>query len=897
VKHDSPTSSAGKPADTAALDALTGGAFTAPTTGERAARIRDWLQTEPSAEQMAEVFREISHRDKGASKPLKEKLDEIKRQKAQESIAVEWAEKANALLAQARLNVADAMGWQRDAAKAGAPLSREPLAGLKAALVERLKAIEDLQTQVQVAREAAVLLAQRIEVMSTKPLSDSQHAREALSADVSQWVAQAQALAGEVQWDSIDTRFAPMLETSRAQLLLVWQAFDAALAQAAAALADGSAALPAVPVWADEIRLARGEPLAPVAPIGMSDEEREARRTLAAAAVQDAVKHVAAELEQGHTKGLPRLVQELRGVLKEHGRWLNTEQESSAQALLAQAGDLEGWQRWRADQLRNELLQQAEQLLKTPEDQRLGGRKMQDTLRSLRERWKQTDQGGVPNHALWKRFDEACTQAHHVVEQWLDQLKAEGAAHRAQRLALIAELDAWTQAHENHADWKAQARDLHQMSEAWRNAGHLSEKQFAELQPQWKAAMARARAPLERVQADNLARRQALIEEAQALGAAPMLRMDAVRALQQQWQHEAQSVPLDRRQEQKLWDAFRKPIDDAFARKSAEREKQTAALSAHDQQVLAAARALDEANASHDAQRIQAAMSALNQALSGGAGTPPVEAVAQSKNSEEKQAPALGDKEIVASPSDDPGSPAVAAEDGAVAAAPAVAPAPKRVVVAVRGDDRPGMKRSEPVAARGRPGEGRRDGGDRGADRRSDRGPGRGAERGNDRGFARDAFEPRAPRLGDAAFRAQREALENAQAALRKLAAQAHGQALTQVLDAWKQRDAQAVPSASDLGSRVSAATRAAWVQAVSAPVARAVGTELLRLEMAAEVPTPAAHVDARRALQLQLLTRRNDPPPPQTWGADAARVLACAWDEESALRLQNALKALLRKV
>jgi len=38
-------------------------------------------------------------------------------------------------------------------------------------------------------------------------------------------------------------------------------------------------------------------------------------------------------------------------------------------------------------------------------------------------------------------------------------------------------------------------------------------------------------------------------------------------------------VPLDRRHEQKLWDAFRAPIDEAFNRKTAEREKASAAMS------------------------------------------------------------------------------------------------------------------------------------------------------------------------------------------------------------------------------------------------------------------------------------------------------------------------------
>jgi hypothetical protein len=47
--------------------------------------------------------------------------------------------------------------------------------------------------------------------------------------------------------------------------------------------------------------------------------------------------------------------------------------------------------------------------------------------------------------------------------------------------------------------------------------------------------------------------------------------------------------------------------------------------------------------------------------------------------------------------------------------------------------------------------------------------------------------------------------------------------------------------------------------------------------------------------MQLVLLTRRNDPPPVQTWGDDTAKVLAAAHDAQSARRLQNVLKVLLR--
>ncbi len=894
------------------LDALTGGAFSASTSGERAARIREWLASNPGPEQLHEVFKEMSGRDKGAAKPLREKLDELKRAKGQEALSAEWADKARALLAAPKLNIADALAWQRDAAKAGAPLSKEPLAAVKVELMERVKVIEDLQHRVQVQREAAVLLAQRIEVLSTKPWRDAQAALEVLSADVAHWQAQAQEIAADATWSSVDAKFPPLLEASRAQLLVVWEAFQGALSQAAAAADDAAAPLPPVPVWADELRAARGVPVeAPPKPAKPKvDPEIRAK---AAQAVREVLSKLEQEVTEGHGKASAGAAAALRNALKEHGKLIDATLENQAHAALAAAGELEGWQRWRADQLREELVAKAEGLLKRqdkdgqplPEGQApkamLGGRKMQETLRALREQWKQTDQGGVPNHALWKRFDDACNEAHKVVEVWLDKLKADAAEHRAQRLALLEEVKAWTAAHASSGDWKAINRALHQFADRWRDAGHLSEKAFGELQPQWKEAFQAASAPLEAAQKASVERRQALIAEAATLGAAAQLRIDAVKALQQRWQAEAQTVPLERKYEQKLWDAFRKPIDEAFNRKTAEREKAASALSERDRAVLEASKALEAANVSGDAQQIRAAMTALEAALRGQAKA--AAAVAQAAESASDQAKALADEAQAAmeNVADETAPEAVAAaesEAGADEAAP-VAPAepPKaapRRVVAVRGDDRPGMKKAEPAPA-GRSGrfgdrrEGRREGGREGS--RDSRFGDRGGRFGD-----RPAHEERGPRLGDAAFRAQREALEHAQQTLKKLAAQAHGEALTQLLSAWEQRDAGKLPSAQELGSRVTPATRSAWTQAIGAAPAGDASEALLRLEMAAEAPTPAEHLNARRALQLQLLTRRNDPAPAQTWAQDAAKVLASDFEAGKARRVQNVLKVLLKR-
>ena len=408
-----------------------------------------------------------------------------------------------------------------------------------------------------------------------------------------------------------------------------------------------------------------------------------------------------------------------------------------------------------------------------------------------------------------------------------------------------------------------------------------------------------------------------------------------------------------------MWDAFRAPIDEAFNRKTVEREKVDTAVNEHDRHVLAASKALAAANAAGDVQKIRTAMMQLEAVIRGEPYVAPVVKLAAKPaatshvNTAEDTTPEAAAEaaqlefsesaEMAPAPADTPPAEAAVAppasggnliapegsadmaavadlpadaakEEDAAPAAPVAAP--RKPVIAMRGDDRPGMKKAEPMATGrgGRPGE-RRDGppgrgapsgpggrpsgpggGDRGARPTGAGGPG---ARGDDRGGRFDdrapRFEDRGPRLGEAAFRAQREALEYAQVSLRKLAAQAHGEALTHLLGAWEQRDAAQLPGVQELGRVVSPAVRSRWSQAVTAAPTGNASEALLRLEMAAELPTPAEHLNARRALQLKLLTQRGDPTPAQTWGQDTAQVLASAHDGANARRLQNALKALLR--
>jgi cellobiose-specific phosphotransferase system component IIA len=209
----------------------------------------------------------------------------------------------------------------------------------------------------------------------------------------------------------------------------------------------------------------------------------------------------------------------LRAALRQHGRALDAEVIQQMDALLVQAGDARGWKPQAVDAEREALIAKAKGLVDRPEGQTLGGRKVQETLRQLREQWKLLDQGAVPNHGCgsssmkpatpptsWSKA--GWTAAHRIGP-------AQGVAHHADRgTACLG------QSVKDSKDWKGMARSLRQFSERWREGGHVGEKLYAELQQQWRQAINEAEAPLQQAQKDSLQRRQAMIEEAQALGAA-----------------------------------------------------------------------------------------------------------------------------------------------------------------------------------------------------------------------------------------------------------------------------------------------------------------------------------------------------------------------------------------
>jgi ATP-dependent RNA helicase SUPV3L1/SUV3 len=299
---------------------------------------------------------------------LREKLDEIRRAKGQEAIAAEWADKAQALLdlPQAEHRRCHGLAARR---RQGRRAAVARAAGrLKTQLAERVRCIEDLQHRVQVQREAAVLLAQRIEVLSTKPWRDAQAAWDVLRTDVAHWQTRpprcwptptgpAWTPSSRRCWTPRARSCWPCGTRSRARWRRRWPPRVTRPRRCRRCPCG-----PTSCAWARGACRPRPPRRKPAGPRQGGPEVRPRPPK----PCSEVLAKLEAEIAEGHGKASAGAATALRNALKEHGKLVDDKLENQAHAALAAAGELEGWQRWRADQLREELVAKAEGLLETP---------------------------------------------------------------------------------------------------------------------------------------------------------------------------------------------------------------------------------------------------------------------------------------------------------------------------------------------------------------------------------------------------------------------------------------------------------------------------------------------------------------------------------------------------
>lgn len=231
---------------------------------------------------------------------------------------------------------------------------------------------------------------------------------------------------------------------------------------------------------------------------------------------------------------------------------------------------LQDWARWGGNVSREELLKAAEEMpAKSYPVSELAKK-----VGSLRERWKSLDvSAGHAGKELWERFDAACTTAYAPAAAHFKQLADERHGNLEKARSIIAEIKQFAVnanfADESPAsvDWKAVAGFAARTAQAWQRLGPIDRKEKKSADAEFATAMRLLSAPLAAQRQIEIDRREKLIAEASELNPADRRVLDALRALQERWQECAKSLPLERKDEQALWQRFRGACDEIFAKR------------------------------------------------------------------------------------------------------------------------------------------------------------------------------------------------------------------------------------------------------------------------------------------------------------------------------------------
>ncbi len=290
-------------------------------------------------------------------------------------------------------------------------------------------------------------------------------------------------------------------------------------------------------------------------------------------------------------------------------------EEQKLNELDGEVKRLESWLKWSDGQSRDALMARAEALKAAalPPDA------LAKEIRSIQDEWKALDKknGGAPK-PKWDKFNAVCKEAYAPAKVHFDTLRkarnenASGREKIIETLHALADEAAAPLAEGTSRDWVDIERRKSAMFDQWKKGGGVANAAWKALDEKFDVALHKLDGALDAAREPEIARRKKLIAEAQELAAATPSRDVTDRAIvvQRRWAAERpEGLPhLRRKDEQKLWDEFKKNTDAVFKARDAERETMKAQFSEAIKLRYAAIDAVKALASGEDAKAIEAAL-------------------------------------------------------------------------------------------------------------------------------------------------------------------------------------------------------------------------------------------------------------------------------------------------
>ena len=290
-------------------------------------------------------------------------------------------------------------------------------------------------------------------------------------------------------------------------------------------------------------------------------------------------------------------------------------EEQKLNELDGEVKRLESWLKWSDGQSRDVLMARAEALKAAalPPDA------LAKEIRAIQEEWKALDKknGGAPK-PKWDKFNAVCKEAYAPAKVHFDTLRkarnenASGREKIIETLHALADEAAAPLAEGATRDWIDIERRKSAMFDQWKKGGGVANAAWKALDEKFDVALHKLDGALDAAREPEIARRKKLIAEAQELASATPSREVTDRAIvvQRRWAAERpEGLPhLRRKDEQKLWDEFKKHTDGVFKARDAERDAMKAQFSEAIKLRYAAIDAVKALASGDDVKAIEAAL-------------------------------------------------------------------------------------------------------------------------------------------------------------------------------------------------------------------------------------------------------------------------------------------------
>ena len=264
-------------------------------------------------------------------------------------------------------------------------------------------------------------------------------------------------------------------------------------------------------------------------------------------------------------------------------------EEQRLNELDGEVKRLESWLKWSDGQARDGIMARAEALKGSP----LPPDELAREIRTIQDEWKALDKktGGAPK-PKWDKFNAVCKEAYAPAKAHFDTLRKQRNENASGREKIIDDLHVLADeaaapvpegAEVPLRDWLDIERRKSAMFDQWKKGGGVANAAWKALDEKFDIALKKLDGALDTAREPEIARRKKLIAEAEELAQATPSRevTDRAIAVQRRWAAERpQGLPhLRRKDEQNLWDVFKKNTDAVFKARDSERDTMKAQFS------------------------------------------------------------------------------------------------------------------------------------------------------------------------------------------------------------------------------------------------------------------------------------------------------------------------------